>query len=174
MTPEPLPTPAATTAPTATAEVRRRNRVFMVGAIAIAAAAFAVIAASGINENLVYYWTPRDLYSAGDKAFGANIRLGGMVVAGSIQRGSVSGVEFDVKDATHVVHVKSSGVPPQMFRENIGVVVEGTMTRAGRFECSRLMVSHSNEYKAPEKGHPTDRKELERLMKTTEGMAQGS
>jgi cytochrome c-type biogenesis protein CcmE len=162
------------TAPTATAELRRRNRRFMIGAIAIAAMAFAVIAFSGINRNLVYYWTPRDLHTAGDKAYGANIRLGGMVVPGSIRRGAVSGVEFDVKDATHVVHVKSNGVPPQMFRENIGVVVEGTMTRAGRFECNRLMVSHSNEYKAPEKGHPTDRKELERLMKTTEGMAQGS
>lgn len=169
MTPDPI-VPSGT----ATAALRRRNRLFMIGAFVVAAAAFSVIAFSGINKNLVYYWTPRDLYSAGDKAYGANIRLGGMVVPGSIKRGAVSGVEFDVKDATHKVHVMSTGVPPQMFRENIGVVVEGTMTRAGRFECSRLMVSHSNEYKAPAKGHPTDRKELERLMKTTEGMASGS
>jgi cytochrome c-type biogenesis protein CcmE len=69
-----------------------------------------------------------------------------------------------------VVHVKSTGVPPQMFRENIGVVVEGTMTRAGYFQCNRLMVSHNNEYKAPQKGHPVDRKELERLMRSTEGL----
>jgi cytochrome c-type biogenesis protein CcmE len=59
-----------------------------------------------------------------------------------------------------------------MFRENIGVVVEGTMSRAGRFESSRLMVSHGNEYKAPAKGHPVDRKELERMMKSTEGLSQ--
>ena len=59
-----------------------------------------------------------------------------------------SGLEFDVKDATGIVHVKSTGVPPQMFRENIGVVVEGTMTRAGYFQCNRLMVSHNNEYGA--------------------------
>jgi cytochrome c-type biogenesis protein CcmE len=155
-----------------TNQMRRRTRFFMLGAFAVAAIAFAVIAGSGISENIIYYWTPSDLLGAGDKAYGATIRLGGMVAPGSIRKlGETSGVEFDVKDSTRVVHVKSLGVPPQMFRENIGVVVEGTMNRAGYFKSSRLMVSHSNEYKAPEKGHPVDKKELERLMKSTEGLA---
>ena len=153
------------------ASMRRKTRLFMIGAFAVAAAAFIVIAWGGINKNLVYYWTPSDLHKAGDKAYGATIRLGGMVSPGSIKNHSgVSGLEFDVHDAAGVVHVKSTGVPPQMFRENIGVVVEGTMTRAGYFQCNRLMVSHNNEYKAPQKGHPVDRKELERLMRSTEGL----
>ena len=45
-----------------------------------------------------------------------------------------------------------TSAPPQMFREGIGVVVEGTMTKANVFESSRLMVKHSNEYKAPKEG----------------------
>ena len=73
-------------------------------------------------------------------------------------------------DANAVVHVKSSGVPPQMFRDGIGVVVEGTMTRGGSFESHRLMVSHNNEYKAPQAGHPMDKQGLEKLMRTTEGL----
>jgi cytochrome c-type biogenesis protein CcmE len=150
--------------------MRRRTRWFMVGALAVAGIALAVLSASGINKNLVYYWTPSDLKHAGDKAYGATIRLGGMVVKNSIQTHQGSSLEFDVKDATDVVHVKSSGAPPQMFRENIGVVVEGTMVNGGYFKSDRLMVSHSNEYRAPAKGHPMDKKELERLMKTTEGL----
>ena len=143
----------------------------MIGAFAVAAAAFIVIAAGGINKNLVYYWTPTDLVANGDKAYGATIRLGGMVAPGSVKnRSGVSGLEFDVKDATKIVHVKSAGVPPQMFRENIGVVVEGTMTRNGYFQCNRLMVSHSNEYRAPKAGHKMDKQELEKLMRTTEGL----
>lgn len=149
-------------------KMRRKTRWFMVGAFAIAAAAFTVIAASGINKNLVYYWTPSDLHANGEKAYGATIRLGGMVAKGSIRNAGGSAVEFDVKDATRVVHVKTSTVPPQMFRENIGVVVEGTMVKGGYFQSSRLMVSHSNEYKAPAEGHPVDRKELERMMKSVE------
>jgi len=160
------------TAPvSATAQMRRKTRLFMIAAFAVAAVAFIVIAWGGINKNLVYYWTPTDLHAAGNKAYGATIRLGGMVTPGSIRnRSGVSGLEFDVHDATGLVHVKSSGVPPQMFRENIGVVVEGTMTKGGYFQCNRLMVSHNNEYKAPKSGHPIDKKELERLMRTTEGL----
>ena len=149
---------------------RRRTRLFMFGAFAVAAVAFGVIAMSGINKNLVYYWTPSDLHANGQKAFGATIRLGGMVAPGSIKRLGGSGVEFDVRDATSRVHVRTSSVPPQMFRENIGVVVEGTMVGGGYFQSNRLMVSHNNEYKAPAKGHPVDKKELEKLMKSmTEG-----
>jgi len=153
---------------TETEKMRRRTRWFMLGAFVVAGVAFAVIAASGINKNLIYYWTPSDLHGAGDKAYGATIRLGGMVAPGSIKKLGGSAVEFDVRDATQRVHVRTSSVPPQMFRENIGVVVEGTMVRGGWFQSSRLMVSHNNEYRPPAKGHPVDKKELERLMKTVE------
>lgn len=143
----------------------------MFSALVVAAIAFSLLAGSGINKNLVYYWTPTDLHAAGGKAYGATIRLGGMVAPGSVRRtiGS-SAVEFDVKDGSGIVHVRSHGAPPQMFRENVGVVVEGTMVRGGWFESDRLMVSHNNQYRPPAKGHGVDKKELEQLMKSTEGL----
>lgn len=145
-----------------------RTRWIALGALAVAALAFGVIAVSGIGENLVYYWGPTDIQQHGDKAIGATIRMGGLVSEGSIQRGEgVSGVSFDVTDGKHTVHVVSKGVPPQMFREGIGVVVEGTMTRAGHFECHRLMVSHDNQYRSPE---DFDKIDLKELMKSTEGI----
>src|SRR5687768_14316064 len=144
--------------------MRRKTRWFMAGAFAVAAVAFTVIAASGINKNLVYYWTPSDLHSNGEKAYGATIRLGGMVSPGSIRQVGGSAVEFDVRDAKTKVHVKTSTVPPQMFRENIGVVVEGTMVPGGYFQSNRLMVSHNNEYKAPEAGHAVDEKTLRKMI----------
>jgi cytochrome c-type biogenesis protein CcmE len=157
--------------PTATESMRRQTRYFMFGALLVAAVAFSVIAGSGISQNLVYYWTPSDLRAAGDKAYGSTIRLGGMVAPDSIRKGSgSSAVEFDVKDATGLVHVKLSGAPPQMFRENIGVVVEGTMVRGGWFQSNRLLVSHNNQYSPPTSGHPVDQKELERLIKSTKGL----
>jgi len=152
--------------PTASDAMRRRSRIFMVGAFVVAAIAFVVIAAGGLSKNLVYYWTPTDLHAAGDKAYGATIRLGGMVAPGSIKKNpGISSMEFDVKDMGGIVHVKSAGVPPQMFRENIGVVVEGTMDRGGYFKCNRLMVSHNNEYRAPKNGHPVDKKQMEQYIK---------
>jgi cytochrome c-type biogenesis protein CcmE len=129
---------------TETDKVRRKTRWFMVGAFVVAGIAFTVIAASGINKNLVYYWTPSDVLANGQKAYGANIRLGGMVAKGSIHKLGGSNVEFIVHDGKMRVPVKTSTVPPQMFRENIGVVVEGTMMPGGYFQSSRLMVSHNN------------------------------
>jgi len=78
----------------------------------------------------------------------------------------VSNLEFDVTDGTATVHVVSRGVPPQLFRDRIGVVVEGTMTDRGSFESSRLMVSHDNKYRAPE-----DRNvDIKTLMRSTRGL----
>jgi cytochrome c-type biogenesis protein CcmE len=153
---------------TETDKMRRKTRLFMFGAFAVAAVAFGVIAASGINKNLVYYWTPSDLRANGQKAYGATIRLGGMVAPGSIRKLGGSAVEFDVHDAAAKVRVKTATVPPQMFRENIGVVVEGTMVQAGYFESHRLMVSHNNEYKAPKSGHPVDQKELRKMIESAD------
>jgi cytochrome c-type biogenesis protein CcmE len=145
-----------------------RSRLFLVVALAVAAIAFGVIAFSGINKNLVYYWTPNDLRVHGQQAYGATIRLGGQVAPGTVrQLGKGSGVEFDVTDRKAVVHVKSNGIPPQMFREGIGVVVEGTMVPGGYFQSDRLMVSHNNEYRAPKSGEAVDAKEL---IRTTNGV----
>jgi cytochrome c-type biogenesis protein CcmE len=145
-----------------------RSRLFLVVALGVAAIAFGVIAFSGINKNLVYYWTPHDLQVHGQQAYGATIRLGGQVAPGTVHPlGRGSGVEFDVTDRKSIVHVKSNGIPPQMFREGIGVVVEGTMVPGGYFQSDRLMVSHNNEYRAPKKGEAVNAKEL---IRTTNGV----
>ena len=70
-----------------------------------------------------------------------------------------------VKDEGAEVNVRATGAPPAMLREGIGVVVEGTLTREGVFETDRLMVKHSNEYKAPVEGmSPEERKALYRTV----------
>jgi cytochrome c-type biogenesis protein CcmE len=149
-----------------TAPGARNNRWFLVGALAVAGLAFLLITAGGIGSNLVYYWGPTEVMAAGPKAVGATIRLGGLVAPGSVQQGQGSGLQFDVTDGKHKVHVKSQGVPPQMFRERIGVVVEGTMTRDGYFDCHRLMVSHSNEYRAPNDKDQAEKLDMRKLMRS--------
>jgi cytochrome c-type biogenesis protein CcmE len=148
------------------AEVRR-TRWYAAGAIAVMVIAFVLIAVSGIGDNLVYYWGPKELRAAGDKAQGATIRLGGQVAAGSVKAGNgVSDLEFDVTDGTALVHVVSHGVPPQLFRDRVGVVCEGTLSKNGIFESHRLMVSHDNKYRAPGDKNV----DIKDLMRSTEGL----
>ena len=143
---------------------RPNGKWFALAALAVAGAAFAFITVGGIGDNLVYYWGPSEVVAAGDRAVGATIRLGGQVAKGSIQQARGSELRFAVSDGKATVNVRTRSVPPQMFREGIGVVVEGTMKRDGHFESQRLMVSHGNEYRAPADGEKPD---MKKLMETT-------
>ena len=148
--------------------MKNKPRLFAIIALIVAGVALAAITVGGIGQNLVYYWGPTDLRNAGNKAYGATIRLGGQVKAGSIRpHANELGLDFEVTDGKNSVPVRSTAVPPQMFREGIGVVVEGTMTRGGQFESDRLMVSHNNEYRAPGEGEVVDAK---KLMQSTDGV----
>ena len=130
-----------------------QRRIFLGGALAVAGLALGIVSFADIGENLVYYWDPTQLHEAGSKALGADIRLGGVVVPGSLDWNEDTGeLRFEVSDNSQTVSVFNRGAPPAMFREGIGVVVEGTMTKEGTFESDRLMVKHSNEYRAPEEG----------------------
>jgi cytochrome c-type biogenesis protein CcmE len=131
-----------------------RNRLIAVVALLVAGAGLTLVAFGNLGENLVYYWRPSEMLSQGEKAYGPTIRLGGQVQPGSIQWNEQhTTLHFRVMDseepnAAHVL-VRTTEVPPQMFRERIGVVVEGTFDKSQVFEGSRLMVNHSNEYRAP-------------------------
>jgi cytochrome c-type biogenesis protein CcmE len=144
---------------------RKRRLIFAALAILIAAGTLAYLASGGIGENLVYYWSPSEVKDAGSEAVGASIRLGGLVAPGSIDRGGDGlTLRFAVTDGENEVPVRASAVPPAMFREGIGVVVEGTMGSDGTFETRRLMVKHDNQYRAPAEGDEPDMEELMKSM----------
>ncbi|MEZ5332309.1 MAG: cytochrome c maturation protein CcmE [Thermoanaerobaculia bacterium] len=140
---------------------RRNRRLLIVAALVVAAGVLAFLAFGGIGENLVYYWSPSELVAAGESARGASIRLGGLVAPGSIERGADGlTMRFAVTDGKATVPIQARAVPPAMFREGIGVVVEGTMDDAGTFETERLMVKHDNQYRAPSGDGDPDMEEL--------------
>ena len=149
----------------------KRRRVMIVAALAVIAGVIAFVAYGNIGGNLVYYWSPKEVHAAGPKAIGATIRLGGLVQPGSIERAPTGlDLRFAVTDGDATLPVHASAVPPAMFREGIGVVVEGTMGRDGVFESRRLMVKHDNEYRAP--GAEDDR-DIRELMRSLDPEAAG-
>lgn len=131
----------------------RGKRIGMgVAALAILGT-FGFLIYGGIGENLVYFLTPQELFARGDKAYDVPLRLGGQVVPGSVEWNAEQvDLRFKISDGVQTVAVHSSGAPPQMFRDGIGVVVEGRYNRAGVFESTSVMVKHSNEYRAPKHG----------------------
>ncbi len=130
----------------------KRRRIFTAIAVLAIAGVLSFLAFGNgeLETNLVYYWSPEELLDAGDDAVGASVRLGGLVAPGSIVREQDGlTLRFAVTDGSETVPVFARSVPPAMFREGIGVVVEGTLKNDGTFESTRLMVKHDNEYQAP-------------------------
>jgi cytochrome c-type biogenesis protein CcmE len=125
----------------------------IVGAVVVLSG-FGYLLYGGIGENLVYFLTPGELLERGEVAYDAPVRLGGQVEPGSVAwDADALDLRFVLTDGGQQVTIHSKGAPPQMFRDGIGVVVEGKLTRAGVFESTNLMVKHSNEYRAPPEGH---------------------
>jgi cytochrome c-type biogenesis protein CcmE len=146
----------------------RGRRVGIAVAAAVILGTFAYLIYGGIGENLVYFLTPQELAARGDRAYDVPLRLGGQVEPGSVVwNAQAVDLKFRITDGAHSVAVHSSGAPPQMFRDGIGVVVEGRYHRPGVFESTSVMVKHSNEYRAPKEGEKPA--EMYRSLQTDAG-----
>lgn len=133
---------------------RLGRRFGLIAGAVVILCGFGYLLYGGIGENLVYFLTPAELLERGERAYNAPVRLGGQVEPGSVAwDADALDLRFTLTDGGSSVDVHSRGAPPQMFRDGIGVVVEGKLSHAGVFESTNLMVKHSNEYRAPPEGH---------------------
>lgn len=103
-----------------------------------------VVLMANLNSSLVYYNTPAEVQArdSSDSRF----RLAGRVISGSVVEEATT-VAFVVEDCDTSVAVVHTGVPPQLFAEGIGVVVEGTWDGTV-FESDTMLVKHDEQYRA--------------------------
>jgi len=128
----------------------RRNKLWVGAGLVAIAGAIALLIGGGLKESMVYFLTPSELQARGPAAYGSALRLGGLVEPGSVKwDASTRDLRFVIGDSAATIRVHSTGAPPAMFRDGIGVVVEGHYGSDGVFQSSNVMVKHSNEYKPP-------------------------
>ena len=129
---------------------RRGQRMLFVGMIVagVAAAAGLVIAAMG--ENMLYFYSPSQI-RAGEAPSGPSIRVGGLVVEGSVQRGEGLEVSFTLTDGAEAVDVRYAGILPDLFREGQGIVASGVLEAGGgRLRAEEVLAKHDENYMPPE------------------------
>ena len=130
----------------------------LAGAVLILAV-FAWLLFGGLQKNVVFFLTPQELLAKGNEGVGVPVRLGGQVKPGSLKwDANALDLRFTVTDGAREIQVHSTGAPPQMFREGMGVIVEGRVGAGGVFDATNLMVKHSNEYRAPKPGEEAHEK----------------
>lgn len=135
------------------------KRAWVLGGAVVIVAVFAWLLFGGLQKNVVFFLTPRELLAKGADGVGVPVRLGGQVKPGSLKWDAKAlDLRFTVTDGAREMQVHSTGAPPQMFREGMGVIVEGRVGAGGVFEATNLMVKHSNEYRAPKPGEEAHEK----------------
>ena len=122
-------------------------------AVVVVLGAFAWLLYGNLDKNIVFFLTPQELLAKGVDGQGVPVRLGGQVKPGSVKLdASTLDLRFAITDGKGEIQVRSKGAPPQMFRDGMGVVVEGRYESGGMFQATNLLVKHSNEYRPPKDG----------------------
>jgi cytochrome c-type biogenesis protein CcmE len=119
---------------------------FMIGGVIILAA-LAYIIYGGMQEALVYFKMPSELRAEEKSLHGKFVRMGGMVVKGSLQKDLQQlTYRFQLTDGSTAFPVYFKGVPPDLFVEGKGAVVEGRVGDDGVFQANMIMAKHAEDY----------------------------
>jgi cytochrome c-type biogenesis protein CcmE len=128
----------------------RKQRLMVVVFIVVFSSIAIGLVSYGLRGNINLFFPPADVV-AGKAPTGQSMRMGGMVVEGSVQRSPDSlEVRFDVTDYQATVSTVYVGILPDLFDEGQGVVVAGKLDENGVMQASEVLAKHDENYMPPE------------------------
>ena len=127
---------------------RKQQRMLFLGALVACFGAAAVLVLIALEDTVTFFHSPSSLAEAPE----TEIRLGGLVVEGSVQRsGDGLTTTFDLTDGLASTTVVHAGILPDLFREGQGIVARGTLNQAtGVFQAVEVLAKHDETYMPPE------------------------
>ena len=129
--------------------VRKRKLLIVVLMLSLLAIVIALVLYA-LGQNISLFYTPTQI-ATGKAPQHHPIRVGGMVVPGSIQRGSHDlSVAFKITDYQHTVDVVYQGILPDLFREGQGIVAQGELLENQKVKATQVLAKHDEKYMPPE------------------------
>ncbi|MDP7592604.1 MAG: cytochrome c maturation protein CcmE [Litorilituus sp.] len=144
---------------------RRKKRLTIVASLLIGIGVVSGLVLYALSQNIDLFYTPSEI-TQGKKgsglkpSIGQRIRIGGLVVPGSVQRDPNNlkvtfklsdmkmPIVFDKNDL--LISVYYDGILPDLFREGQGIVANGTLIRgksgALHVEASEVLAKHDENY----------------------------
>ena len=128
----------------------RKQRLYIVLFIVIGASVAAGLVFWALRDNMNFFYAPAQV-AAGEAPAGKTIRVGGLVVPGSLRR-SDSGLEvgFTVTDNKAELEIAYQGILPDLFAEGQGIVANGELLADGSFRATQVLAKHDENYMPPE------------------------
>jgi cytochrome c-type biogenesis protein CcmE len=118
-----------------------------VSLISVAIVIFIVL--RSLEENVVYFFSPSEIYNKTDISFDKKIRIGGLVKTNSINKNETS-INFIITDLKKEIFVSYRGLVPNLFSEGKGVVAEGKLKDKKYFVADKILAKHDENYMPPE------------------------
>ncbi len=128
----------------------RKQRLIIVLCVVLFSSAAVGLMAYALRGNINLFFPPAEV-AAGKAPLGQPIRVGGMVVEGSVQRSEDSlQVRFEVTDYQASVTVVYEGILPDLFDEGQGAVAAGVLDDSGVLQATEVLAKHDENYMPPE------------------------
>jgi cytochrome c-type biogenesis protein CcmE len=102
-----------------------------------------------LEDNVVYFISPTEIKEFGEIDYNNKYRVGGMVKNNSVTMSSDQ-INFIITDFKNEINVKFSGIVPNLFSEEKGVVAEGFLKDRNFLEASKILAKHDENYMPPE------------------------
>ncbi|XBQ16269.1 MAG: cytochrome c maturation protein CcmE [Oceanicaulis sp.] len=126
-----------------------KRRLWMIGAAAVVLVGAGALAATAMRDAMVFFYSPA-MVAENPPEIGQRVRVGGLVVDGSVERPSAGGANFTVTDGAGEIRILYAGSLPDLFREGQGIVAEGAFVDGGQFVASTVLAKHDETYMPPE------------------------
>ncbi len=126
----------------------RSRRLLVVLLVLVLAGVAVLLTTRALRSNLVFFLTPGQVL-AGEAVGKTNLRLGGLVQAGSLQRDGDQ-VRFVLADARHSIPVVYRGILPDLFSEGKGAIAQGKLDQKGELQATEVLAKHDENYMPPE------------------------
>jgi cytochrome c-type biogenesis protein CcmE len=102
-----------------------------------------------LEENVVYFFSPTEIYDKSNISLNTKIRIGGLVKENSLSKNQKS-IKFIITDLKNEIIVSYNGSIPNLFSEGKGVIAEGQLKDKKYFVADKILAKHDENYMPPE------------------------
>ena len=126
-----------------------QRRLWITLAAAVVLVGAGTLAMTAMSGAMVFFYSP-SMVADNPPAVGQRVRVGGLVLDGSVVRPATGGADFTVTDGGGEIRISYPGSLPDLFREGQGIVAEGSFDAEGLFVADTVLAKHDETYMPPE------------------------
>ena len=133
--------------------IKRKKRIYLISLFFITIATSIYLILWALKDNIVFFYSPSEIQqkmSLKEIDEMSKLRLGGMVKESSIEKLNDGSINFIVTDFDREMVVFYKGIIPDLFKEQQGVIAEGSINNEGIFIANSILAKHDENYMPPE------------------------